>query len=149
MANAGLGAVRINGDHLAESDGTNLLRPKCLHQVSGGLDGMGRNAERASEDIATSARDRRQNRHPRAGAISQHAVDDLVDDPVTAEGDHDVDGAARGSTEVVPMAAVRGLDDVQIDLPSQCGDEDVGDALGGRRRAGIHDEQAAHVNSLG
>ena len=79
----------------------------------------------------------------------QQAVDDLVDGAVAAERDDDVQAVEGGlAGELRGVAAVGGLDDVELDLAGQGVGEDVARPGAGRRGLGVDDQQRAHLSSV-
>ena len=79
----------------------------------------------------------------------QHAVDDLVDNAVPAEGDDHIDSLVTcHAAEFESMPAIARELDREIELGLQRVDEDVGDARGGGGRPRINNQKAAHMRSL-
>ena len=82
--------------------------------------------ERPGEDVGRAARDDGQHRQVRRRPVAQQPVDDLVDGAVAADGHDDVDAVGgRLGAELAGVPAVRGLDDVELELAAEGADEDV------------------------
>ncbi len=101
----------------------------AVQEVAGRLDRVVRHAEGAGEDVAAAARHGGQQRHVRARSVDQHAVDDLVDDAVAAEGHDHVEPLLEGSlAEQDAVPPVGGHGDVEVELVGQGMNDDVDDA---------------------
>ena len=82
-------------------------------------------------------------------SVDQHAVDDLVDHPVAAEGHHQVEPLLAGTlAEQDAVALVGGHGHVEVELVGEGMDDDIDDAGGGCRGPWIDDEEATHTASL-
>ena len=101
--------------------------------------------EGAGEDGGAARGDDREGRQIGVDPGVQEPVDDLVDGAVTAEGHHDVEAVVgRLGGKLDSVAAVGGLDHVELHLAGQRVRKHVA-RLGARGgRFGVHDEESPH-----
>ena len=101
--------------------------------------------ERSREDVGRTGRDDAEGRDLVVQPVGQQPVDDLVDRPVTAEGDHRVRAVAhRPAGQRGGVPAVGRFGELELGFAAQGVDEHVPFARGRRRRARVGDDEDAH-----
>ena len=114
-----------------------LVVERLRDQDARGLDRVGRQVERPRQDVRGASRD-----DAERGLGPGEGIDGLVDGPVTREDDHEVDALLDGlSGELVRVAALLRLGDLQPEVGGQRLLDDREGGLGHRPRDGIDDEQ--------
>ena len=115
----------------------------------GGLDRIARDAECAREHIGRTAWHDTE-RGLFARSVGEQAVDDLVDRPVAAVRDHEVDPLTRRvARHRERMAAVVGLDDLEFQLAGQRMRQHVAATQSGGCGLRVDDENRAHIRRVG
>ena len=135
---------------------TDPAAPTCtqrVQQLAGRHDRVAGDAQGAAEHVrAATGHDRERRRvrvRTRPRAAAEQAVDDLVDRAVATEHHHEVDAGLGGlGAELDRMAAMGGLDDVELQVAAERPGQNVALTLGGRGRLGVDDQHRVHLGRI-
>src|SRR5215472_408802 len=130
----------------AQADRAPPAVPQRVQQRSGGLDWVVRQAQGAREHVRRPCRDHSECGYRVVNAVGEQPVGDLVDRPVSAQGDDDVDPVAhRPARQRRGVATVGGLLDGKLRGTAERVRKHIALALRHRGRRGVHHDDHAHI----
>ena len=136
---------------MAEADGADPLLAQALEHHAGGLHRVDRKSQGPTEHVRATRRDRGDHRNVWPWpALGQQAVDELVHGAVATEGHHDLGALRAGQpANLLGVAPVVGLDDLDVVLRRQRVNQHVARAGGGRGGVRVHHQVSAHPFRVG